>query len=123
TVCGRNALRISGRSKATRTAPVSTARWYVMSVKSKPGSSFQADGSKISETLSRMGTMIAVSVTVRGMLSVFGVSGLPEIEPGADLAAMIVEHVTPSNPLADGDIVVVTSKIVSKAEGRTVELH
>jgi coenzyme F420-0:L-glutamate ligase/coenzyme F420-1:gamma-L-glutamate ligase len=47
-----------------------------------------------------------------------GVVGLPEIEPGTDLATAIMERAD----LADGDIVVVTSKIVSKAEGRTVEL-
>ena len=47
-----------------------------------------------------------------------GVAGLPEIEPGADLAAAIIERAD----VTDGDIVVVTSKIVSKAEGRTVEL-
>lgn len=46
------------------------------------------------------------------------VDGLPEIEPGADLASLIGEHAL----LLDGDIVVVTSKIVSKAEGCAVEL-
>jgi coenzyme F420-0:L-glutamate ligase / coenzyme F420-1:gamma-L-glutamate ligase len=52
------------------------------------------------------------------MLSIHGVEGLPEIEPDADLAALIVDH----GDLADGDVVVVTSKIVSKAEGCTIEL-
>jgi len=51
-------------------------------------------------------------------LSVTGVEGLPEIEHGDDLAALIAGATT----LADGDVVVVTSKIVSKAEGATVEL-
>ncbi len=46
------------------------------------------------------------------------VVGLPEIEPGADLAGMIAGAVE----LADGDVVVVTSKIVSKAEGCAVDL-
>jgi coenzyme F420-0:L-glutamate ligase/coenzyme F420-1:gamma-L-glutamate ligase len=46
------------------------------------------------------------------------VDGLPEIEPGADLASLIGEHAL----LLDGDIVVVTSKIVSKAEGCAVDL-
>ncbi|MDT4986245.1 MAG: coenzyme F420-0:L-glutamate ligase / coenzyme F420:gamma-L-glutamate ligase, partial [Micromonosporaceae bacterium] len=42
---------------------------------------------------------------------------LGEIVPGDDLAALIAA----ANPwLADGDVVVVTSKIVSKAEGRLV---
>lgn len=43
-----------------------------------------------------------------------GVAGLPEITPGADLVDLIASATT----LEDGDIVVVTSKIVSKAEGR-----
>ncbi len=49
--------------------------------------------------------------------SIEGVEGLPEVEPGDDLAALIAGAVE----LADGDIVVVTSKIVSKAEGRIIE--
>ena len=56
-------------------------------------------------------------------LQIFGVDGLPEIEPGADLASSILRAATDAGqPLMDGDVVVVTSKIVSKAEGRTVEL-
>jgi len=56
-------------------------------------------------------------------LQIFGVPGLPEIEPGADLAAMVVGAAAGAGtPLEDGDVVVVTSKIVSKAEGRIVEL-
>jgi len=52
------------------------------------------------------------------VLTILPVEGMPEIEPGADLAGLIDDHVD----LADGDIVVVTSKIVSKAEGCTIEL-
>ena len=56
-------------------------------------------------------------------LQLFGVPGLPEIVPGADLAGMILTAAADAGtPLADGDVVVVTSKIVSKAEGRLVEL-
>lgn len=51
-------------------------------------------------------------------LSILPVPGLPEIEPGADLADLIARHVE----LVDGDIVLITSKIVSKAEGRAIEL-
>jgi coenzyme F420-0:L-glutamate ligase / coenzyme F420-1:gamma-L-glutamate ligase len=50
-------------------------------------------------------------------LTVTGVAGLPEIGPGADLAQLIGEA-TPD--LRDGDILLVTSKIVSKAEGRVI---
>ncbi|SKB08520.1 coenzyme F420-0:L-glutamate ligase [Aeromicrobium choanae] len=50
------------------------------------------------------------------MLTLLGIPGLPEIRPGDDIAALILAH----GSLVDGDIVVVTSKIVSKAEGRFV---
>ena len=60
---------------------------------------------------------VATSGTTSQSLTVTGVTGLPEITGGADLAALI----TGAAPvLADGDIVVVTSKIVSKAEGRVI---
>jgi dehydro coenzyme F420 reductase / coenzyme F420-0:L-glutamate ligase / coenzyme F420-1:gamma-L-glutamate ligase len=48
-------------------------------------------------------------------LTLTPVTGLPEVTAGADLAALIAAA---APGLADGDIVVVTSKIVSKAEGR-----
>ncbi len=49
--------------------------------------------------------------------SIEGVEGLPEVVPGDDLAALIAGAVE----LGDGDILVVTSKIVSKSEGRIIE--
>ncbi len=56
-------------------------------------------------------------------LTIFGVAGLPEIVEGADLAAGILAAAADAgSPIETGDVVVVTSKIVSKAEGRTVEL-
>jgi coenzyme F420-0:L-glutamate ligase/coenzyme F420-1:gamma-L-glutamate ligase len=45
--------------------------------------------------------------------------GLPEIEPGADLAAMIAAA---GFDLGRDDVVVVSQKVVSKAEGRLVRL-
>lgn len=57
------------------------------------------------------------------MLSVFALSGIPEIVAGDDLAAIIGDAISTSSiseRLQDGDIVSVTSKIVSKAEGRQV---
>ena len=51
-------------------------------------------------------------------VSVWAVDGIPEIVAGDDLPAIIAHAV---GDLNDGDIVVVTSKIVSKAEGRQVE--
>ena len=50
-------------------------------------------------------------------ITAVGVPGLPEITPGADLGRLISEA---APDLRDGDIVVVTSKIISKAEGRVV---
>ncbi len=56
-------------------------------------------------------------------LTVYGVEGLPEIEPGMDIAEMIhAAAAEQGDPLAGGDIVLVTSKIVSKAEDCIVEL-
>lgn len=52
-----------------------------------------------------------------GTLTVRAVEGLPEFRPGDDLAAAIAAA---APWLADGDVLVVTSKIVSKAEGRIV---
>jgi len=58
--------------------------------------------------------------------SVWGLAGLPEIEAGDDLVALIADAISsqsttrPEDALQDGDILVVTSKIISKAEGRQV---
>ncbi|WP_420436755.1 coenzyme F420-0:L-glutamate ligase [Candidatus Poriferisocius sp.] len=49
-------------------------------------------------------------------LEILGVEGMPEINAGDDLAGLIAE----AADLADGDVVVVTQKIVSKAEGAMV---
>ena len=53
-----------------------------------------------------------------GSISLVPVTGLPEIAPGDNLAGMIAE----AADLADGDVVVVTQKIVSKAEDRVVDI-
>jgi coenzyme F420-0:L-glutamate ligase len=47
------------------------------------------------------------------------VHGIGELRPGDDLAAIIAEH---APPLEDGDVLVVTSKAVSKVEGRLIVL-
>ncbi|HEU0206911.1 MAG TPA: coenzyme F420-0:L-glutamate ligase [Pseudolysinimonas sp.] len=52
-------------------------------------------------------------------VTVFAVDGLPEIHPGDDLAALLADAL--AGVVERGDILVVTSKIVSKAEGRIVE--
>ncbi len=57
-------------------------------------------------------------------LCTWGVLGIPEITPGVQLGDVIAEACAgePNGPLADGDVLVVTQKIVSKAEGRMVEI-
>lgn len=52
------------------------------------------------------------------MISVIPVEGLPEIEAGADVGALIAA----AAELEDGDVLVVAQKVVSKAEGRIVRL-
>ncbi|GAB1645172.1 coenzyme F420-0:L-glutamate ligase [Krasilnikovia sp. MM14-A1259] len=54
-----------------------------------------------------------------GGLEILPVHGIGDVMPGDDLAALIVGA---APWLRDGDILVVTSKIVSKAEGRLVEV-
>jgi coenzyme F420-0:L-glutamate ligase / coenzyme F420-1:gamma-L-glutamate ligase len=49
-------------------------------------------------------------------LTVIPVTGMTEVRQGDDLARLIARHVD----VADGDVIVVTQKIVSKAEGRLV---
>jgi coenzyme F420-0:L-glutamate ligase/coenzyme F420-1:gamma-L-glutamate ligase len=54
-----------------------------------------------------------------GAISAFALSGLPEIEPGEDLATLIAGAIAgAAGELGDGDIVVVAHKAVSKAQGR-----
>ncbi|ARF59511.1 coenzyme F420-0:L-glutamate ligase [Streptomyces gilvosporeus] len=54
---------------------------------------------------------------------VWAVPGIPEVRPGDDLVKLIAAAVAGSEvpQLADGDVLLVTSKIVSKAEGRVLE--
>lgn len=51
-------------------------------------------------------------------LSIIPVLGLPEIRPGDRLGSLLAAQFT----LVDGDVVVVTQKVVSKAEGRLVRI-
>jgi coenzyme F420-0:L-glutamate ligase/coenzyme F420-1:gamma-L-glutamate ligase len=56
-------------------------------------------------------------------LKVFGVTNLPEVSEGDDLTKLIIESLEKQGTqLENKDIVIVTSKIVSKAEGRLVAL-
>lgn len=58
-------------------------------------------------------------------LRVIALDGIPEIRPGDDLAALLgdaLERTSGVLPLTDGDVLVVTQKVVSKAEGAIVDL-
>lgn len=57
-------------------------------------------------------------------ITVFGLSGIKLVEPGDDLASLIVKAAAESGiGVEDGDVIVVSQKIVSKAEGRVVSLR
>jgi coenzyme F420-0:L-glutamate ligase/coenzyme F420-1:gamma-L-glutamate ligase len=61
-------------------------------------------------------------------LEVVALDGIPEIQPGDDLPALLAERLAelstndPFAPLRADDVLVVTQKIVSKAEGAIVDL-
>ena len=54
---------------------------------------------------------------------IVGITGMPEVAPGDDIVALILDAAAAQGTsLLDGDVLVVTQKIVSKAEGRLLEL-
>ena len=56
-------------------------------------------------------------------LELTALDGIPEVRPGDDLAALIFSAVEAAGiGLSNDDVLVVTQKVVSKAEGRVVEL-
>jgi coenzyme F420-0:L-glutamate ligase/coenzyme F420-1:gamma-L-glutamate ligase len=57
-------------------------------------------------------------------IRVFGVTGIPEVHPGNNLADLIVRATQgQGTPLEENDILVVTQKVVSKSEGCVVDLR
>ncbi|WP_413799645.1 coenzyme F420-0:L-glutamate ligase [Streptomyces iranensis] len=62
-------------------------------------------------------------MTEHASYQVWALPGMPEVRPGDDLAKLIADAATTGGlpGLAHGDVLLVTSKIVSKAEGRVVE--
>lgn len=66
-----------------------------------------------------MSTTTVMPVEMR----VYGIGGLPEIRPQDDVLRLIGESIAASGlGLQPGDVIVVTHKILSKAEGRLVDL-
>lgn len=60
---------------------------------------------------------------MRSELHVIGFDGFPDVEPGMDLTGMVLNAAEQAGlGIQSGDILVVTQKIVSKAEGRLVNL-
>jgi coenzyme F420-0:L-glutamate ligase / coenzyme F420-1:gamma-L-glutamate ligase len=55
-------------------------------------------------------------------LRVIPLRGLPELEDGDDLGALVVEAAARAGGFVDDDVLVVAQKAVSKVEGRVVEL-
>lgn len=57
-------------------------------------------------------------------VEIFGISGLPLFQPGDDIVdALLCQLEKRDKPLQDLDVVVIAQKIVSKVEGRQIELH
>ncbi len=55
-------------------------------------------------------------------VQIFPIAGLPEVDHGDDIATLILAAIDSSElALQDGDVLVVTHKIVSKAEGRVID--
>jgi len=55
-------------------------------------------------------------------LELLPISGIPEVRPGDDLGALVADAALASIGFEDGDVVVVTQKVVSKAENALVAI-
>lgn len=55
-------------------------------------------------------------------LAAWAPEGIPDIRPRTDLVSVIVQALRSSEPPADGDVLVVAQKVVSKAEGKVRHL-
>ncbi len=58
-----------------------------------------------------------------GEVRIIPITGIGEVSPGEDITGIVIDALTDNGVhLVNGDVVVITHKIVSKAEGRIVEL-
>ncbi len=55
-------------------------------------------------------------------LEIIPIPGMPEVRPGDDLAGQIIDACQAELGLVDGDVLVVSQKVVSKAEGKLVKV-
>jgi coenzyme F420-0:L-glutamate ligase/coenzyme F420-1:gamma-L-glutamate ligase len=103
-------------------------------VLSLPGAGLDVDGPEDVEALLAHGRDTRAARAVRGLgagvaapvprLEVIGLRGIPEVRAGDDVAALLVAAAAAQGtPLLTGDVVVVSQKVVSKAEGRVVRLE
>lgn len=58
---------------------------------------------------------------MQGEIRILPLRGIGEVQPGDDLVAILATAIDAAGGLEQGDILVVTQKIVSKAEGRLVD--
>jgi len=73
----------------------------------------------------RAGAAGAAGAAIEGRLEVTALAGIPEIRPGDDLEGLLVAALRATAgllPLREDDVLVVTQKVVSKAEGAIVDL-
>ena len=57
-------------------------------------------------------------------INIIGVGGIPQVLKGDDLPELFVRAaLDQGDPFEEGDVLVVAQKVVSKAEGRLVNLH
>jgi coenzyme F420-0:L-glutamate ligase/coenzyme F420-1:gamma-L-glutamate ligase len=98
-----------------------------------PGAALDIDGPEDLEALHVQGSHTRAAKVLQALeaasalppprLDVIGIRGLPELRPGDDLGALLVPAaLAQGTPLTTGDVVVVSQKVVSKAEGRLVRL-
>lgn len=59
---------------------------------------------------------------MRGELQIIAVRGIPEVRAGDDLPRLIIDAANAGPGIEPGDVLVVTQKVVSKAEGRVIPL-
>src|SRR5262249_50803057 len=99
-------------------------------VLSLPGAGLDIDAPEDLEALLALGAHTRAAALLRSFgygtaprLEVRGIRGIPEVRPGDDLGALILDAAAAQGtPLATGDVAVVSQKVVSKAEGRMVRL-
>lgn len=57
------------------------------------------------------------------MITIIGLNDIPEVEKGDDIGLLIIKAAEKQGiPIENGDIIVITHKIISKSEGRLVDL-